>query len=149
MLKLNNLGAPKGANRDKKRRGRGPGSGQGKTGGRGHKGQKARSGGGVPPWFEGGQMPLNRRLPKRGFTNIFKKSYQLVNLDELEARFEAGSTVDGESLAQAGLVKYADRPIKLLARGTVEKPLQIAVAKASKAAVAAVEAAGGSVTVTG
>jgi large subunit ribosomal protein L15 len=94
-------------------------------------------------------MPLNRRLPKRGFTNIFKKSYQLVNLDELEARFEAGSTVDGESLAQAGLVKYADRPIKLLARGTVEKPLQIAVAKASKAAVAAVEAAGGSVTVTG
>jgi len=149
MLKLNNLGAPKGANRDKKRRGRGPGSGQGKTGGRGHKGQKARSGGGIPPWFEGGQMPLNRRLPKRGFTNIFKKSYQLVNLDELEARFEAGSTVDGESLAQAGLVKYADRPIKLLARGTVEKPLQIAVAKASKAAVAAVEAAGGSVTVTG
>jgi large subunit ribosomal protein L15 len=149
MLKLNNLGAPKGANRDKKRRGRGPGSGQGKTGGRGHKGQKARSGGGIPPWFEGGQMPLNRRLPKRGFTNIFKKSYQLVNLDELEARFEAGSTVDGESLAEAGLVKYADRPIKLLARGTVEKPLQIAVAKASKAAVAAVEAAGGSVTVTG
>ena len=149
MLKLNNLGAPKGANRDKKRRGRGPGSGQGKTGGRGHKGQKARSGGGIPPWFEGGQMPLNRRLPKRGFTNIFKKSYQLVNLDELEARFEAGSTVDGESLAAAGLVKYADRPIKLLARGAVEKPLQIAVAKASKAAVAAVEAAGGSVTVTG
>ena len=85
MLKLNNLGAPKGANRDKKRRGRGPGSGQGKTGGRGHKGQKARSGGGIPPWFEGGQMPLNRRLPKRGFTNIFKKTFQLVNLDELEA----------------------------------------------------------------
>jgi len=148
MLKLNNLGAPKGANRDKKRRGRGPGSGQGKTGGRGHKGQKARSGGGIPPWFEGGQMPLNRRLPKRGFTNIFKKSYQLVNLDELESRFEAGSKVDGETLAQAGLVKYADRPIKLLARGKVEKPLQIAVAKASRAAVAAVEAAGGSVTVT-
>ena len=149
MLKLNNLGAPKGANRDKKRRGRGPGSGQGKTGGRGHKGQKARSGGGIPPWFEGGQMPLNRRLPKRGFTNIFKKSYQLVNLDELEARFEAGSTVDGESLAQAGLVKHADRPIKLLARGKVEKSLQVSVTKASRAAVAAVEAAGGSVTVTG
>jgi large subunit ribosomal protein L15 len=149
MLKLNNLGAPRGANRDKKRRGRGPGSGQGKTGGRGHKGQKARSGGGIPPWFEGGQMPLNRRLPKRGFTNIFKKSYQLVNLDELEARFEAGSTVDAESLAKAGLVKHADRPIKLLARGKVEKSLQIAVTKASRAAVAAVEAAGGSVTVTG
>ena len=82
MLKLNNIGAPKGANRDKKRRGRGPGSGTGKTGGRGHKGQKARSGGGIPPWFEGGQMPLNRRLPKRGFTNIFKKTFQLVNLDD-------------------------------------------------------------------
>lgn len=149
MLKLNNLGAPKGANRDKKRRGRGPGSGQGKTGGRGHKGQKARSGGGIPPWFEGGQMPLNRRLPKRGFTNIFKKSYQLVNLDELEARFEAGTKIDVETLARAGLVRYLDKPVKLLARGKVEKSLQIEVAKASKAAVAAVEAAGGSVTVTG
>ncbi len=149
MLKLNNLGAPKGANRDKKRRGRGPGSGQGKTGGRGHKGQKARSGGGVPAWFEGGQMPLNRRLPKRGFTNIFKKSYQLVNLDELDARFEAGTKIDTEALAKAGLVRHLDKPVKLLARGKVEKSLQIEVAKASKAAVAAVEAAGGSVTVTG
>jgi large subunit ribosomal protein L15 len=149
MLKLNNLGAPKGANRDRKRRGRGPGSGQGKTGGRGHKGQKARSGGGIPAWFEGGQMPLNRRLPKRGFTNIFKKSFQLVNLDELEAVFEAGTKVDNEALARAGLVKHLDRPVKLLGRGKVEKSLQIEVAKASRAAVAAVEAAGGSVTVTG
>jgi len=149
MLKLNNIGAPKGANRDKKRRGRGPGSGQGKTGGRGHKGQKARSGGGIPPWFEGGQMPLNRRLPKRGFTNIFKKTFQLVNLDDLDARCEAGAKVDGAVLAAAGLVKYADRPVKLLGRGKVEKSFQIEVAKASKSAVAAVEAAGGSVTVTG
>ena len=149
MLKLNNIGAPKGANRDKKRRGRGPGSGLGKTGGRGHKGQKARSGGGIPPWFEGGQMPLNRRLPKRGFTNIFKKSYQLVNVDDLEVRFEAGATVNGETLQEAGLVKYADRPVKLLGRGKVEKSLTIEVAKASKTAVAAVEAAGGTVTVTG
>ena len=149
MLKLNNLGAPKGANRDKKRRGRGPGSGQGKTGGRGHKGQKARSGGGIPPWFEGGQMPLNRRLPKRGFTNIFKKTFQLVNLDELDAAFEAGAKVDAEALAKAGLVKHLDRPVKLLGRGKVEKSLQIEVTKASQAAVAAVEAAGGSVTVTG
>ena len=148
MLKLNNIGAPKGANRDKKRRGRGPGSGQGKTGGRGHKGQKARSGGGIPPWFEGGQMPLNRRLPKRGFTNIFKKTFQLVNLDDLEARMEAGK-VDGESLQAAGLVKYADRPVKLLGRGSVSKKFEIEVAKASKSAVAAVEAAGGSVTVKG
>ncbi len=149
MLKLNNIGAPKGANRDKKRRGRGPGSGLGKTGGRGHKGQKARSGGGVPPWFEGGQMPLNRRLPKRGFTNIFKKTFQLVNLDDLEARFDAANKVNAESLALAGLVKYPDRPVKLLGRGKVEKSFQIEVAKASKTAVAAVEAAGGTVTVTG
>jgi len=149
MLKLNNIGAPKGANRDKKRRGRGPGSGTGKTGGRGHKGQKARSGGGIPPWFEGGQMPLNRRLPKRGFTNIFKKTFQLVNLDDLEARFDAETKVDTASLAAAGLVKYPDRPVKLLGRGKVEKSFQIEVAKASKSAVAAVEAVGGSVTVTG
>lgn len=149
MLKLNNIGAPKGANRDKKRRGRGPGSGTGKTGGRGHKGQKARSGGGIPPWFEGGQMPLNRRLPKRGFTNIFKKHFQLVNLEALDAKFEAGAELNGEALAEAGLVKYADRPIKLLGRGKVEKSFKIEVAKASKTAVAAVEAAGGSVTVSG
>jgi large subunit ribosomal protein L15 len=149
MLKLNNIGAPKGAHRDKKRRGRGPGSGTGKTGGRGHKGQKARSGGGIPPWFEGGQMPLNRRLPKRGFTNIFKKSFQLVNLDDLEARLDAGAKVDAASLAAAGLVKYPNRPVKLLGRGKVEKSFQIEVAKASKTAVAAVEAAGGTVTVTG
>ena len=148
MLKLNNIGAPKGANRDKKRRGRGPGSGTGKTGGRGHKGQKARSGGGIPPWFEGGQMPLNRRLPKRGFTNIFKKHFQLVNVDDLEARVEADATVDGETLAKVGLVKYTDRPIKLLGRGKLEKSLKITVTKASKSAVTAVEAAGGSVTVS-
>ncbi|MBK6735119.1 MAG: 50S ribosomal protein L15 [bacterium] len=147
MLKLNTLGAPKGANRDRKRRGRGPGSGQGKTGGRGHKGQKARSGGGHAAWFEGGQMPLNRRLPKRGFTNIFKKSFQLVNLDDLNELFESGAKIDAEALALAGLVKYVDRPIKLLARGKVEKSLQIEVSKASEAAVAAVQAAGGSVTV--
>ena len=147
MLKLNTLGAPKGANRDRKRRGRGPGSGQGKTGGRGHKGQKARSGGGHAAWFEGGQMPLNRRLPKRGFTNIFKKSFQLVNLDDLNELFESGAKIDAEALALAGLVKYVDRPIKLLARGMVEKSLQIEVSKASEAAVAAVQAAGGSVTV--
>ena len=149
MLKLNNLGAPRGATRAQTRRGRGPGSGQGKTGGRGHKGQKARSGGGIPPWFEGGQMPLNRRLPKRGFTNIFKKSYQLVNIDALDASFAPDARIDTVALAQAGLVKYADRPVKLLGRGKVEKKFQLEVAKASKSAVAAVESAGGSVTVTG
>jgi large subunit ribosomal protein L15 len=147
MLKLNDINAPRGANREKKRRGRGPASGQGKTGGRGHNGQKARSGGGVPPWFEGGQMPLNRRLPKRGFTNIFKKHYQLVNLDQLEGRFEAGQQVDGVTLAEAGLIKYAERPVKLLGRGELSKQLTVAVDKASQTAVKAVEAAGGSVTV--
>lgn len=147
MLKLNNIGAPTGANRDKKRRGRGPASGQGKTGGRGHKGQKARSGGGIPPWFEGGQMPLNRRLPKRGFTNLFRKVYQPVNLEQLN-RFAEGFEIDSAVLADAGLVKYADRPVKLLGRGELEaKGLKIKVDKASKSAVAAVEAAGGSVTV--
>lgn len=149
MLKLNTIGAPKGANRDKKRRGRGPGSGTGKTGGRGHKGQKARSGGGIPAWFEGGQMPLNRRLPKRGFTNIFKKVFQLVNLDELDARFDADAQINGTTLAEVGLIKYPTRPVKLLGRGKVEKSFKIEVAKASKTAVAAIEAAGGSVTVTG
>jgi len=147
MFKLNNIGVPRGANREKKRRGRGPASGQGKTGGRGHKGQKARSGGGVPPWFEGGQMPLNRRLPKRGFTNIFKKQFQLVNLDQLAERFAAGQQVDAHALAEAGLIKHTDRPVKLLGRGSLDKQLTIEVDKASQAAVAAVEAAGGTLTV--
>ncbi len=147
MLKLNNLGAPKGANRDRKRLGRGTGSGQGKTAGKGHKGQKARAGGGIPAWFEGGQMPLNRRLPKRGFVNVFRKTFQLVNLDVLNEHFEAGAKVDAQALALAGLIKHVDRPVKLLARGKLEKSLQIEVAKASEAAVAAVQAAGGSVTV--
>jgi large subunit ribosomal protein L15 len=145
MLKLNDIGVPKGANREKKRRGRGPASGQGKTGGRGHKGQKARSGGGVPPWFEGGQMPLNRRLPKRGFTNIFKKHFQLVNLDQLEGRFQAGETVNAESLAERGLVRSARQPVKLLGRGEVTKSLTVAVDRASESAVKAIEGAGGSV----
>jgi len=145
MLKLNNIGVPKGANRDTKRRGRGPASGQGKTGGRGHKGQKARSGGGIPPWFEGGQMPLNRRLPKRGFTNIFRKTFQVVNLESLN-RFKEGFEIDVAVLADAGLVKSVERPVKLLGRGVLEtKSLKITVDKASKSAISAVEAAGGSV----
>jgi large subunit ribosomal protein L15 len=147
MLKLNNIGVPKGMTRDTKRRGRGPGSGLGKTGGRGHKGQKARSGGGIPPWFEGGQMPLNRRIPKRGFTNIFRKTYQVVNIMDLN-RFDEGFEIDGAVLADAGLVKYADRRIKILGNGELEtKNLNITVNKASKSAISAIEAAGGKVTV--
>jgi large subunit ribosomal protein L15 len=148
MLKLNDITAPRGANREKKRRGRGPASGQGKTGGRGHKGQRARSGGGMAPWFEGGQMPLNRRLPKRGFTNIFKKQFQLVNLDQLEQRFEAGDTVDAGVLAERGLVRSTQKPVKLLGRGEISKQLTISVDKASRSAVEAVEAAGGTVAVS-
>jgi large subunit ribosomal protein L15 len=94
-------------------------------------------------------MPLNRRLPKRGFTNIFKKTYQLVNLDQLEARFEAGSTVDGEALAESGVIKHANRPVKLLGRGELGKALTVEVDRASRAAVKAVEAAGGSVSFRG
>ncbi|MBD3223024.1 50S ribosomal protein L15 [bacterium] len=147
-MKLNDITAPRGANREKKRRGRGPASGQGKTGGRGHKGQRSRSGGGMAPWFEGGQMPLNRRLPKRGFTNIFKKQFQLVNLDQLEQRFEAGDTVDAATLAERGLVRSTQKPVKLLGRGEITKQLTIAVDKASQSAVKAVEAAGGTVAVS-
>lgn len=148
MLKLNNIRAPKGARHQRKRKGRGQASGQGKTAGRGHKGQRARSGSGIAPWFEGGQMPLNRRLPKRGFTNIFKQIFQIVNLDDLD-RFEAGSKVDPVALAASGLIKHANRPVKLLGRGEIARSLQVEVTKASKAAVAAVKAAGGSVTTSG
>jgi large subunit ribosomal protein L15 len=145
MLKLNTIKPGRGATKNRKRRGRGPASGQGKTGGRGHKGQKARSGPGIGVYFEGGQMPLNRRLPKRGFTNIFKKVFQLVNLDDL-GRFEAGSKVDALTLAESGVIKHPERPVKLLGRGKIEHALQIEVNQASQAAVKAVEAVGGSVT---
>ncbi len=147
MLKLNDIRAPRGANRERKRRGRGPGSGQGKTGGRGHKGQKARSGASIPAFFEGGQMPINRRLPKRGFTNIFKKRYQLVNLADLD-RFDEGSKVDAASLRASGLIRHADRPVKLLGRGELRKKLEIEVDRASRSAREAVAAAGGSLKVS-
>ena len=146
-MRLGTIRPAAGATKDTKRLGKGAASGQGGTAGKGHKGKKARAGGKIPAWFEGGQMPLNRRLPKRGFTNIFKKSFQLVNLDALDAHFESGAKVDAEALALAGLVKYVDRPIKLLARGKVEKALHLEVAKASEAAIAAVQAVGGSVAV--
>ena len=126
-MRLNSLKPAAGSRKPGKRVGRGIGSGHGKTCGRGHKGQKSRSGYSRRIGFEGGQMPLNRRLPKRGFTNIFKKQFQLVNLDQLEGRFEAGQTVNGETLAEAGLVKYPTRPVKLLGRGELSKQLTIEV----------------------
>ena len=143
-MKLNELAPPKGARKSRKRIGRGPGSGRGKTAGRGTKGQKSRSGGNVKPGYEGGQMPLQRRLPKRGFTNIFKKTYVVVNLRDL-ARFEKGSTVDEKALIEAGLVKGKRDGIKLLGHGGIDFPLVVKVNQCSQAAQARIEAAGGQV----
>jgi len=145
-MDLSSLSPPPGSKKKPRRIGRGEGSGWGKTSGRGHKGQKARSGGGVSPGFEGGQMPLQRRLPKRGFTNIFKKTYALVNLGSLKA-FEAGSIVDARALAAAGLIRREGLPVKLLAKGSLEKPLTIKVAAASAKAAELVKAAGGTLEI--
>src|SRR4051812_27612154 len=129
--------------KDKKRVGRGIGSGYGKTAGRGTKGQNSRTGGGVRPGFEGGQNPLAKRLPKkRGFTPLARVEYQVVNLELLD-RLKAGATADVAALAAAGLVKSADRRVKLLARGELTKSLTVKVNAASAAAIAAVEKAGG------
>ena len=143
-MKLDDLSPPRGAKRAPKRLGRGTGSGLGMTAGRGTKGQKSRSGGGTPPWFEGGQMPLQRRVPKRGFTNIFKKSYAVVNLRDLE-RFPPDSEIGPEAFLKSGLVKNLRAGIKLLAKGTLTRPLTIRVHFASASAVRSVEAAGGRV----
>lgn len=143
-MRLEDLAPAPGAKKTKKRVGRGSGSGLGKTAARGHKGQKARSGGGTPPWFEGGQMPLQRRIPKRGFTNIFKKVYAVVNVSDL-ASFQAGSTVGPEDLIKAGLVKKSSDAIKLLANGEIGVALTVRVHKASAAAIEKIKAAGGQV----
>lgn len=141
-MRLHDLKPREGARKKAKRIGRGESSGWGKTSGRGHKGQKARSGGGVRPGFEGGQMPLQRRLPKRGFNNIFKKQFALVNLKDLE-RFEPGSVIDVQALAASGLIRGEKLPVKLLGKGSLEKALTVKVQAASEAAVRAVEQAGG------
>jgi len=143
-MRLDDLAPAPGAKKSKKRVGRGSGSGLGKTAARGHKGQKARSGGGTPPWFEGGQMPLQRRIPKRGFTNIFKKSYSVVNVGDLD-RFPSGSTVNALNLVEAGLLNTLNEDVKLLGDGELAHPLTVQVHKASAAAVQKIEAAGGRV----
>jgi large subunit ribosomal protein L15 len=143
-MKLNELSPPKGARKSRKRVGRGPGSGSGGTAGRGSKGQKSRSGGTIRPGYEGGQMPLQRRLPKRGFTNIFKKVYAIVNLRDL-ARFEKGSVIDEKVLMDAGLVKGRNDGVKLLGQGGIDFPLVVKVNSCSKTARAGIEAAGGQV----
>jgi len=142
-MKLNQLSPAKGARKVGKRVGRGSGSGLGKTAGRGSKGQKSRAGVTIPPWFEGGQMPLQRRLPKRGFKNPFRKVYAVVNVAQLQERFQAGATVDEQALREAGLVKKLLDGVKLLGRGELEKKLTVKVTRASKQAKAKVEAAGG------
>jgi len=146
-MKLHDLKPDAGSKRKRTRVGRGIAAGKGKTAGRGHKGQGARSGGsGKGPYFEGGQLPLVRRLPfKRGFTNIFAITYQEVNVDSLEARFQEGAVVDGASLAEAGLVRKADQPIKILGRGELAKGLEVHANKFTKSAAAKIEGAGGSV----
>jgi len=145
-MKLNELSPPKGARKNRKRLGRGVGSGSGKTAARGSKGQNARAGGGVRPGFEGGQMPLQRRLPKRGFTNIFKKQFAEINLRDL-ARFESGSLVDAPALVRSGLISGKRDGVKLLGKGEIAYPLSIKVNRVSKNARAKIEAAGGNIEV--
>jgi len=143
---LNNLRAPKGATHKKKRIGRGPGSGTGKTSGRGEKGQKSRSGYSAKIGFEGGQMPLHRRLPKRGFTNIFKKEWIEVSLSALERSFGANEEVTPELLHERGLIKKAKRDVVVLGTGEISKALRISAHRFTKSAREKIEGAGGAVT---
>jgi large subunit ribosomal protein L15 len=143
-MNLSSLKPPKGARKNRKRVGRGTGSGHGKTSCRGHKGQNSRSGGGTPIGFEGGQMPLKRRLPKRGFTNIFKKKYSLVKIQDL-CRFDKDSVVDPEVLIKSGLVKKIDDGIKVLGNGEIDRSITLKVHKWTKSANAKIAAAGGKI----
>lgn len=145
-MKLHTLQPAEGSRHTRNRVGRGQGSGNGKTAGRGHKGQKARSGGGVRLGFEGGQTPLFRRLPKRGFNNINRKEYAVVNVESLN-RFEEGTTVTPALLVEAGLVKKELAGIKILGQGQLERKLTVQAAKFSKGAEEAITAAGGSIEV--
>lgn len=147
-ISLNTLAPPKGANRKNKRVGRGIGSGHGKTSTRGYKGQKSRSGTSIRPGFEGGQMPLYRRLPKRGFTNIFRKDYAVVNLKSL-ASFAAGTTVDPEALKKAGIVKNLKDGLKVLGVGELDHALQVRAHRFSKSAAEKIQKAGGTVELIG
>jgi large subunit ribosomal protein L15 len=142
-MSLNNLRPPKGAKHAKKRIGRGQGSGNGKTAGRGHKGAKSRSGFKFKRGFEGGQMPLHRRVPKRGFHNHFRVDYDVINLDTLGERFDAGAVVTPDSLREAGLLSGSGRKVKVLARGEVGKALTIHAHKFSGKAAEKIAAAGG------
>lgn len=147
-MKMHELRPAEGARTSAKRLGRGMGSGLGKTSGKGHKGQNARSGGGVRPGFEGGQMPLVRRIPKRGFNNRFRKVYSIVNISALEAKFENGAVVDAEALIVSGILsKIEDAGVKVLGGGELTKALTVKADKFSASAKEAIEKAGGSVEV--
>jgi large subunit ribosomal protein L15 len=145
-LSLNNLHPAPGSTHKKKRLGRGPGSGLGKTSGKGHKGQKSRSGYSSRPGFEGGQMPLQRRLPKRGFTNIFKKQWVEISLAKIEESFKAGDEVTPEILHERGLIKKAKHDLVILGNGDVTKKLNISAHRFTKAAKEKIEKAGGTAT---
>ncbi len=144
---LNNLRPPAGMKHPKKRIGRGQGSGNGKTAGRGHKGAKSRSGFHYKRGFEGGQMPLHRRVPKRGFHNPFRVEYEVVNLDMLEAKFSAGTVITPELLREEGLVAGGKAPVKILARGEIKKKLTVKAHKFSGKAAEKLAAAGGNAEV--
>jgi large subunit ribosomal protein L15 len=146
-MSLNNLRPPRGAKKPKKRVGRGPGSGHGKTASRGHKGAQSRSGFRFKRGFEGGQMPLHRRVPKRGFNNIFRIEYAVVNLDTLAEVFDAGSAVTPELLRERGIVRDARLPIKILGRGDIAKQLTVKAHKFSDTAAKKIAAAGGATEV--
>jgi len=145
-MDLSNLRPSAGSSKNRKRVGRGQGSGLGKTAGRGHKGSKSRAGGSTKVGYEGGQMPLHRRLPKRGFYNPFRTEYEIVNLSGLTA-FEAGSVVDPAALRAAGLVRNTNMPVKILAKGSIDRKLTVKAQGFSGAARKAIEAQGGEVEV--
>ena len=141
-MKLHELSKPIGSTKNTKRKGRGTATGQGKTGGRGMNGQNSRSGGGVRLGFEGGQMPLYRRIPKRGFTNVFKKEWSIMNVSDLNC-YEDGTEITPELLAKEGKVKQVKAGVKILGEGNLEKKLTVKANKFSKAAIETIEAAGG------
>ena len=142
-MKIHELKPADGARRDKVRLGRGTGSGCGKTSGRGHKGQKARSGGGVRPGFEGGQMPIYRRLPKRGFKNIWRKEFAEVNVETLENFFDDGAEIDAVALVETGILKNVLDGVRILGNGELTKKFTVKAQGFTKSAVAKIEAAGG------